>query len=188
MKLFKKPLRIFSILALLAVGLLFSCDSLKNSEENYKIFAIVTCDGSSTATTDYNSMTINYYVDKKYPFNAVINDVGPIPPPPQPQLSFTLPKKMTTITVTVNKTSTDSTVNILIYKITSDSTKIVKYINLPSCIASTTSCSNTISLSYDVSEDDAKAASGTTTSSTSSSSSSSTSSTSSGSSSSSSSG
>ena len=86
MKLFKKPLRIFSILALLAAGLIFSCDSLKNDKENYKIFALVTCNGSALA--DFNSMTVNYYVDKQYPFTDIRTSVSTAS-----EISFTLPKK-----------------------------------------------------------------------------------------------
>ena len=168
MKLFMKPLGIFSILAVIAAGLFFSCDTFKDDEENYKIFALVTCNGSSLA--NYNSMTVNYYIDKEFPFTVIRSSITA-----ESQKSFTWPKKITTITITATKVNYDSTLNILIYK----NTSIVKYANLPACSASTTSCSTTISITYDVEEDKAKAAAGSTSSSTSSTSSSSTSSTSS---------
>jgi hypothetical protein len=170
MKLFRKPLGIFSLVALVAAGIFFSCDTFKNKEEDYKIFALVTCNGSNLP--DFNSMTVNYYIDKQYPFTDI-----KISTSTDSETSFTLPKKITTITVTATKVNYDSTINIIIYK----NYSIVKYVNLPACSSSTTSCSTTISLTYDVNEEKTKAAAGgsktsTSSSSTSSSSTSSTSS------------
>lgn len=167
MRLFKKPLRVYSTIALAIAAIIISCDSFKDTENDYKIFALITCDGSTT--TNFNSMTVNYYIDKQYPFTDIKVDTSPAG---SPQSSFTFPKKITTITITATKANSDSTLNVIIYK----NTSIVKYVNLPSCAATITSCTNTISINYDVNEDKTKAAAGTSTTSTSSSSTSSTSS------------
>jgi hypothetical protein len=142
MKILKNPLRVYSIIALAVAAIFFSCETLKDPATDYKIFALVTCDGSATGLY-YNSMTVNYYVDKQYPFTDVKTDLTG-----QAQSSLTFPKKITTITITATKVNIDSTLNVLIYK----NTSIVKYVNLPACSASTTSCSTTISISYDVNE------------------------------------
>ena len=66
---------------------------------------MVTCNGSVLA--DFNSMTVNYYVDKQYPFTDIRTSVSTAS-----EISFTLPKKIETITITATKVNYDSTLNI----------------------------------------------------------------------------
>lgn len=164
----KKIQGTYAVILLSMTAVFCSCH-LDTSSSDYKIFAMVTCDGSATSP-DYNSMTVNYYVDKQYPFTDVKKDTAGVS-----QVSITLPKKITTITITATKVNSDSTLNVILYK----NTNIVKYANLPSCASTYSSCTNTISIDYNVEDDKTKAATGSSTSSSSSTTSSSTSSSSS---------
>lgn len=163
MYLYKISMKIFSIAAIVAMvgALLFlSCEfTNKSSDANYQIILAVLCNGGTT-----NNVSINYYINDQFPIQ-VNSTTGTSILPIQHR-----PKA----TITATKEDVTASLTILVFK----DYKMDKFSNLASCTTgSTTSCSNTLVLNYNV--DDAtnltKTASGTT-SSTSSTSSSSTSS------------
>ena len=123
-----------------SAALLVSCEGLEDPDENPEIAVQVLCDGGPT-----NNFTVNYFIDKKYPISQSITSVGA-----EGTMSFYPPSRIKTVTVTATKGEMKSSLTIIIYK----NNRMERYANLSGCDTTTYSCSTTLTLDYDIDEED----------------------------------
>ena len=165
----KKIHPIIAALITAMLPVLFSCEFLSSSGDENNIDVLVLATGGTSSGSPENSFTVTYVVDNHPPFNQNVVGTG------LDQASSILPAgNAKKITITAVKIENSSSLTILVYNhgnLDNDN----GYANLPSCsTSSTTSCTNTLVLQYEVkSTNDTNTTGGTTTTSTSSSTSSS---------------
>jgi hypothetical protein len=166
-----KTLRHITLLIAIAMlPLLVSCEFTSTDQNDLKV--LVLCTGgtvSSTDTTPNNTFSVTYIVDSHPPYSQTVDGAA------KDKADSVLPAgNATKITITASKESDSATLTILVYN--HGTVDDNGFANLPSCTISgtSTSCSNTLVLQYEVKTEnttDTKAATTTTTSSSSSSSS-----------------
>ncbi|MBN2080396.1 MAG: hypothetical protein JW838_15605 [Spirochaetes bacterium] len=117
-----------------------SCDGFEDMDEEPEIMVQVLCDGGPT-----NNFTVNYFIDKKFPISQSVMSVGN-----NGAMSFYPPAKIETVTVTATKGDMKSSLTIIIYK----NNELERYANLSGCDTTSYSCSTTLTLDYDINEED----------------------------------
>ncbi len=135
----KKLLSVSIAIAIALAALLSSCE-LKDMDEEPEIMVQVLCDGGPT-----NNFTANYFIDKKFPVSQSVASVAD-----EPTMSFYPPSKIETVTVTATKGDMKSSLTIIIYK----NNSMERYANLSGCDTTSYSCSTTLTLDYDINEED----------------------------------
>jgi hypothetical protein len=183
---------LFVVLAIAMLPLLFSCEFTSTDQNDIKIFVL--CSGSSciekiatTPTVVYGAaFTVSYILDDNLPLSqgptSKFISFQPNDTAKPPDLSLggdcfsVYPAgniKKATITITKDSAATDASITLMIYN--NGEADKNGYGSLPSCTAGTsTTCTNTLTLQYEVKssdETDSTAAKTTTTSSSTSSSS-----------------
>ncbi len=135
----KKLLSVSIAIALALAALLSSCE-LEDTDAEPEIMVQVLCDGGPT-----NDFTVNYFIDKKFPVSQSVVSLAD-----EPTTSFYPPSKIETVTVTATKSDMKSSLTIIIYK----NNRMERYANLSGCDTTTYSCSTTLTLDYDINEED----------------------------------
>jgi hypothetical protein len=134
-----KSLRHLSLfIALAMLPLLFSCEFTATDENDLKV--LVMCTGGAT-----NAFTVNFIIDNKPPF-----DLTPKASASGYEFSVCPAGNAEKITITAVKAEDGATLTIMVYN--HGEVDENGFANLPSCTISgtTTSCTNTLLLQYEV--------------------------------------